>query len=121
MPGELLRESADSMKKKTTKTPPDAMPADVSHRKGWHKTKRVVDPTQVKVPTRRITINLDQDIIAIFKAETLRGGPPYQVAINQALRQHLHDRERASQDWTVDAVLAALDDQRVRRKLRQIR
>ena len=77
------------MKKKTTKTPPDAMPADVSHRKGWHKTKRVVDPTHVKVPTRRITINLDQDIIAIFKAETLRGGLPYQVAINQALRAGL--------------------------------
>ncbi len=110
-----------NMKKKTTKTPPDAMPADVSHRKGWHKTKRVVDPTRVKVPTRRITINLDQDIIAIFKAEALRGGPPYQIAINQALRQHLHDRESASQDRAVETVLTALDDQRVRRKLRQIR
>ena len=109
------------MKKKTTKTPLDAMPDDVSHRKGWHKTKRVVDLTQVKVPTRRITINVDQDIIAIFKAEALRGGPPYQVAINQALRQHLHDRERASQDRTVETVLAALDDERVRRKLRHIR
>ena len=61
-------------KKKTTKAPPDEMPADVSQRKGWHRAERVVDPARVRVPARRITINLDQDIIAIFKAEALRGG-----------------------------------------------
>jgi uncharacterized protein (DUF4415 family) len=109
------------MKKNASGTSPDEMPADVSHRKGWRRTARGADLTQVKVPTKRITINLDQDIIAIFKAEALLGGPPYQTAINQALRHHLRERETASRERAVETVLTALDDQRVRRKLRRIR
>ena len=97
------------------------MPADVSTRKDWHRAKRRLDPATTKVPSRRITINLDHDIVAIFKAEALRGGPPYQVAINQALRHYLHERERDARDEAARTVLAALDDPRVRRKLRQVR
>jgi uncharacterized protein (DUF4415 family) len=85
---------------------------------GWTPARHVVDPATAKLPTRRVTINLDEDIIAIFKAEALRGGPPYQVAINQALRGYLHDREVSEQHRTVQAVLEALDDEAVQLKLR---
>ena len=78
----------------------------------------MIDPVNVKLPTRRVTINLDQDLLAIFKAEALRGGPPYQVAINQALRAYLHSREASEQERAVRVVLTALDDAAVRRKLR---
>jgi hypothetical protein len=66
-----------------------------------------------KLPTRRITINIDSDIIAIFKAEALQGGPPYQVAINQALRRYLRDRETEVDSRTRKAVLSTLRDPEV--------
>jgi uncharacterized protein (DUF4415 family) len=97
------------------------MPEDVSALKGWQPARHVVDPARAKLPTRRVTINLDDDLIAIFKAEALRGGPPYQVAINQALRAHLHDREASEQQRTVQLLLTALDDEAVQRKVRSIR
>ena len=99
----------------------EAMPEDVSKLKGWGPARHVIDPVSAKVPTRRVTINLDEDLVAIFKAEALRGGPPYQVAINQALRAYLHDREMSKQNLAVEVVLTALDDEVVRRKLRSIR
>jgi hypothetical protein len=83
--------------------------------------RHVVDPLRAKLPTRRVTINLDEDLVAIFKAEALRGGPPYQVAINQALRAYLHSREASEEDRAVQIVLTALDDEAVRDKLRCIR
>jgi uncharacterized protein (DUF4415 family) len=98
----------------------DEIPQDVSRQRGWGPARHVVDPMRVKLPTRRVTINLDEDIVAIFKAEALRGGPLYQVAINQALRAYLHDREIPEQERAVRDVLAALDDEAVRRKLRGI-
>jgi uncharacterized protein (DUF4415 family) len=94
------------------------MPADVSSRIGWRRAGRVLDPGRVKLPSKRITINLDADIVSAFKAEALRGGPPYQVAINQALRQHLREREARARGEGVEAVLDALDDAKVRRKIR---
>jgi uncharacterized protein (DUF4415 family) len=99
----------------------DAMPQDVSTQRGWGPPRHVVDPVSAKLPTRRVTINLDEDLVAIFKAEALRGGPPYQVAINQALRAHLHSREMSEQDRAVEVVLTALDDETVQRRLRSIR
>lgn len=99
----------------------DEFPRDVSGQRGWRPARHHVDPSAVKLPTRRVTINLDEDVIAIFKAEALRGGPPYQVAINQALRAYLHDREVSERDRAVQAMLTALDDEAVRRKLREIR
>ena len=97
------------------------MPQDVSTLEGWTRARQVVDPVNVKLPTRRVTINLDQDLLAIFKAEALRGGPPYQVAINQVLRAYLYSREASEQERAVRVVLTALDDAAVRRKLRSIR
>ena len=108
------------MKKKTPNTIKEEMPTDVSKLKGWTKARQVLDTTTTKLPARRITINIDSDIIAIFKAEALRGGAPYQVAINQALRRYLHDREMKSRNQTVREVLAALDDRAVRRKIQSI-
>lgn len=99
----------------------DAMPLDVSAQRGWGPARHVVDPMEAKLPTRRITINLDEDVVAIFKAEALRGGLPYQVAINQALRAYLHERELSARDRAVQTVLEALDDEAVRKKLRAIR
>lgn len=99
----------------------EEIPHDASALKGWGPARHVVDPVTAKLPTRRVTINLDEDLVAIFKAEALRGGPPYQVAINQALRAYLHDRETSEQNRAVQAVLTALDDQTVQRKLRSIR
>lgn len=99
----------------------EAMPDDVSTRKGWAPARDVADPVRTKLPTRRVTINLDDDLIAIFKAEALRGGPPYQVGINQALRAYLHDREASEQQRTVQLLLTALDDEAVQRKVRSIR
>ena len=107
---------------KTRKSEPDLdeMPADVSSLKGWSQARRLVDPASVKLPTRRITINIDSDIIAVFKAEALRGGPPYQVSINQALREHLHRKEREAGEELVQGVLRALEDPTVRRKVREV-
>ncbi len=99
----------------------DEISRDVSALAGWRPARHAVDARTAKLPTRRITINLDDDLIAIFKAEALRGGPPYQVAINQALRAYLHDRERQEQDRAVQTVLKALDDEKVIRKLQSIR
>jgi uncharacterized protein (DUF4415 family) len=98
-----------------------AIPRDVSTRRGWRPARHTVDPVGAKLPSRRITINLDEDVVAIFKADALRGGPPYQVAINQALRAYLHERERQGQDRAVRTVLMALDEDKVIRKLRSIR
>jgi uncharacterized protein (DUF4415 family) len=97
------------------------MPRDVSEQRGWRPARHVVDPVSAKLPTRRVTINLDEDLVAIFKAEALRGGPPYQVAINQALRAYLHGRERSERDRAVEVVMTALESDAVRRKLRNIR
>lgn len=97
------------------------MQRDVSALRGWRPARHAIDPVTAKLPARRVTINLDEDIIAIFKAEAARGGPPYQTAINQALRAYLHDRERREHDHAVQTVLTALDDEKVVRKLRSIR
>lgn len=99
----------------------DEIPRDVSAQKGWGPARHIVDPVTARLPTRRVTINLDEDLVAIFKAEALRGGPPYQVAINQALRAYLHDREASERERAVHVVLTALEDEAVRRKLRSIR
>lgn len=97
------------------------MPGDLSGHKGWSPARHVGDPLRAKLPTRRVTINLDEDVLAIFKAEALRGGPPYQVAVNQALRAYLHDRETSEQQRTVQKLLIALDDEAVQEKVRRIR
>jgi uncharacterized protein (DUF4415 family) len=98
-----------------------ALPEDVSRLRGWRPARQVADVTRTKLPTRRVTINLDADLIAIFKAEALQGGPPYQVAINQALRSYLRDRERSRRERAAAIVLEALDDEAVRQKLRGMR
>jgi uncharacterized protein (DUF4415 family) len=97
------------------------LPEDVSRLGGWRPARQVADVTKTKLPTRRITINLDADLVAAFKAEALRGGPPYQVAINQALRSYLQQRERSRREHATAIVLEALDDEAVQEKLRAIR
>jgi uncharacterized protein (DUF4415 family) len=99
----------------------DALPEDVSGLPGWRPARQVADVTKVKLPTRRITINLDADLVAIFKAEALQGGLPYQVAINQALRSYLRDRERSGREHAAAIVLEALNDEAVQERLRAIR
>lgn len=94
------------MKKRTTRSTEAELPSDVSSLGGWKRARQVLDPTRAKVPTRRITINLDADIVAAFKAEAFRGGPPYQVAINQALRAHL--RERLESDAGRDGLIRSI-------------
>ncbi|MBI3926027.1 MAG: BrnA antitoxin family protein [Armatimonadetes bacterium] len=96
------------------------MPRNVSRLQGWQPARHVVDPVTARLPTRRVTIALDEDIIAIFKAEALRGGPPYQVAINQALRAYLHDREIPEQDRAVQKCSERSTTMKVIRKLRNI-
>ena len=98
-----------------------ALPEDVSRLRGWRPARQVADVTKTKLPTRRITINLDADVIAVFKAEALAGGPPYQVAINQALRSFLRERERSRHERAAAIVLEALEDEAVQEKLRAIR
>jgi uncharacterized protein (DUF4415 family) len=112
------RELARDLAREGEGTP--AMPQDVAELEGWISASRGLDPASVKLPTRRITINLDSDVVATFKAEALQGGPPYQVAINQALRAFLRMREaQTTGDW-IRGVLKALDDTAVRRKIRSI-
>jgi uncharacterized protein (DUF4415 family) len=94
---------------------------DVSQLDGWKRARRRVDPLAAKVPSRRITINIDEDIIAILKAEAFLGGPPYQVAINQALRQYLRSREQSERASAAETVLLALEEPEVRRRLRALR
>jgi uncharacterized protein (DUF4415 family) len=108
------------MNQKAREETSDALP-DVGGLRGWKPARRIADVKRTKLPTRRITINLDEDVIAIFKAEALQGGPPYQVAINQALRGYLRDRERSQRERAVEIVLEALDDETVRKKLRAMR
>jgi uncharacterized protein (DUF4415 family) len=106
--------------KKTNPAEHAELSQDMSRLDGWRRARRVLDVTRVRLPTRRVTINLDEDIIAIFKAEALRGGPPYQVAINQALRSYLRSREQSEAERAAEIVLKALDDAAVRAKLRRI-
>jgi uncharacterized protein (DUF4415 family) len=108
------------MKQKSKKQVEVEMPREVSALLGWARARRVADPASARLPSRRMTINLDEDVIAIFKAEALQGGPPYQVAINQALRKYLRDREETDSEQAARTVLKALDDQEVRRKLRRV-
>lgn len=107
-------------KAKAGRASEEKLPSDVSRQKGWRPARHRVDAAQTKLPTRRVTINLDEDIIAIFKAEALRGGPPYQVAINQALRRYLCEREQSSQEIAAQTVLKALDEREVINKLRKL-
>lgn len=44
------------------------------------------------VPKQRITIRLDADVLAWFRAQ-VAGGGNYQTMINDALRAHIEDRE----------------------------
>ena len=99
---------------------PADIPEEVSALRGWKPARHTADVSRTRVPTRRITINLDEDLIAVFKAEALHGGPPYQVAINQALRRYLRERERSRHERAVEIVLEALDDAAVREKLQTI-
>lgn len=73
------------------------IPVDLSKLPGWQSALSTLDPLTVKLPARRVTINLDQDILTIFKAEALRGGPPYQVAINRTAK---HSSKIALCDWS---------------------
>jgi len=109
------------MSKRTKKTDHDDLPSDVSALSGWRRARHILDTATAKLPARRITINLDEDIVAIFKAEAFLGGPPYQIAINQALRSYLRSREKSEKEHAADLVLKALDDEAVIKRLRQIR
>jgi uncharacterized protein (DUF4415 family) len=109
------------MSRSRAKATSDALPDDVSRLRGWRPARHVADVTKTKLSTRRITINLDADLVGIFKAEALQGGPPYQVAINQALRSYVRERERSRQQQAAAIVLEALDDEAVREKLRAMR
>ncbi len=51
------------MKKKTGKNQFEEMPVDVSELSGWRKASRSVNPAEAKLPARRITINIDRDLI----------------------------------------------------------
>jgi uncharacterized protein (DUF4415 family) len=108
------------MKKRNRRGDPDEMPTDVAGLEGWTRARAGIAGAGRKLPSQRITINIDSDLIAIFKAEALRGGLPYQVAINQALREHLHRKEGEAGAEAVNAVLSALDDPAVRRKIRAL-
>ncbi len=109
------------MKKRSSREGANDVSRDVSRLSGWAPARHVVDPAAAKVPARRVTINLDEDIIAIFKAEAFLGGPPYQVAINQALRSYLLTRQLDRKEQAARTVLAALEDQEVVRRIRKIR
>jgi hypothetical protein len=67
-----------------------------------------------------VTINLDADVVAAFKAEAMRGGPPYQVGINQALRTFLRDRLESEEERAARTVLKALADREVVKTIRRI-
>lgn len=110
------------MSRKRTKqtTASDELPADISMQPGWRRARHTADPTTTKLPTRRVTINLDADIVAMFKADAFRGGPPYQVAINQALRAYLRSQQMSESERAAETVLKALDQGEVIRKLRQL-
>ena len=61
---------------------------DIPETLDWSDAKRGVFYRPVK---RQITLRLDADIIAWFKARA-RGGRGYQTDINGALRDHVHRR-----------------------------
>jgi uncharacterized protein (DUF4415 family) len=109
------------MSRSRSKLGSDELPEDVSALGGWQPARQVADVTRTKLPTRRVTMNLDADVVAVFKADALRGGPPYQVAINQALRSYLREREGARREHAAALVLEALNDEAVQEKLRAIR
>jgi len=77
-------------------------------------TRRVTGTAQSCELFPRVTISLDEDIVAIFRAEAFRGGPRYQVAINQALRSHLRERERSEARHAAETVLKGLAELAVR-------
>ena len=107
------------MAKKKQKTESE-FSKDVSTLNDWGPARHVADPVPTKIPTKRITINLDQDIVAIFKMEASLGGPPYQTAINNALRKFLRDREISEGALAARTVLNALKDKEVLSTLRAL-
>jgi uncharacterized protein (DUF4415 family) len=47
----------------------------------------------------RITIRLDKDVIEWFREQVeIRGGGNYQTMINQALREHIHNRQASLEE-----------------------
>jgi uncharacterized protein (DUF4415 family) len=106
------------MKKEKKKNREAEIPKDVSTLRGWRKARHSAPAS--RPPTVRVTINLDADIVAIFKADALKGGAPYQVAINQALRSYLRDREMSQRERAAELVLEALRDSAVIERVRQI-
>ena len=62
-------------------------------RKEYNLSDAVRGPAVKQLGKTRITIMLDQDVIAAFRARAKDTGRGYQTAINQALREHLASEE----------------------------
>ena len=66
----------------------------------WDEAKRADEVPSLtraqagNVGKERITIRLDADVLAWFRAQ-VQGGGSYQALINDALRTHMEDREGA--------------------------
>ena len=73
----------------------------------------------VKAPTgkTRITIRLDDDVLAWFKSQVHKaGGGNYQTLINRALREHLSSQENPLEDTLRRVLREELPAYRVKRK-----
>lgn len=57
----------------------------------------------------RVTMNLDADIVRRFKERADQTGTPYQVLINQILREHLDGTDPEQMAKTVGDMLIASD------------
>lgn len=66
--------------------------------------KRMPPPGQLDRHTKeRITIFIDLDVLNFFRARAaMRGKPPYQTQINQALREHMEGTQPPDKDSLSD-------------------
>lgn len=77
----------------------------------------------VKMPTRhlryKVTMNLDGDIVDYFKKKAERAGRPYQLLINDVLREHIEGSRPEQMAKAVGEIILGDDSflERLREKL----
>jgi hypothetical protein len=76
---------------------------------------RNIGPVVAPPGKTRITIRLDNEVIEWFRAQVeAAGGGNYQTAINQALREHIWQRQGALEDTIRRVIREELDFAAVR-------
>lgn len=69
-------------------TDPDAQPLTEAE---WAGVRQRRGRPPASITKTRVTIRLDADVVAIYKADAAKQGKNYQTSINEVLRKHAND------------------------------